>query len=205
MFTFTKEQLAKLLPTAKGGAEVWHKEMMDLFPVFEIDNKKRVAGFIAQTGHESGGYTVFKENLNYSAQGLMKTWPKRFPTQAVANEFARQPAKIANSVYANRLGNGSPESGDGAKFVGRGLIQLTGKTNYQRFADYAGLTLDQVVVYMETPRGALHSACWYWKEANLNPLADAGDITGMSKRVNGGTIGLDDRINRYNEALKVFA
>jgi putative chitinase len=179
--------------------------MMDLFPVFEIDNKKRVAGFIAQTGHESGGYTVFKENLNYSAQGLMKTWPKRFPTQAVANEFARQPAKIANSVYANRLGNGSPESGDGAKFIGRGLIQLTGKTNYQRFADYAGLTLDQVVVYMETPRGALHSACWYWKEANLNPLADAGDITGMSKRVNGGTIGLDDRINRYNEALKVFA
>lgn len=205
MTTITKEQLSKLIPNAKGGVDIWYKELVDVLPTFDINTPSRIAAFIAQTSHESGGYTVFKENLNYSAQGLMKTWPKRFPTLEIANAFARQPVKIANSVYANRLGNGAPETGDGAKYIGRGLIQLTGKTNYQRFADFAGLTLDQVVIYMETPRGAVHSACWFWKEANLNPLADSKDITTMTKRVNGGLLGLDDRLKKYNDALKVLA
>lgn len=172
---------------------------------FELfDNPKRMAAFLAQVAHESGGLNVIQENLNYSAQGLMKTWPKRFPTLTIAKQYARNPQKIANKVYANRMGNGSEASGEGYKFRGRGLIQLTGKDNYTRFAKSIGKTLDETIKYLETPEGAVASAAWFWDANKLNIYADKGDFTGLTRRINGGTIGLADRKHHYDIALKAL-
>lgn len=135
----------------------------------------------------------------------MKTWPKRFPNVTVANAYARNPQKIANKVYANRMGNGTEASGDGYKFRGRGLIQLTGKDNYTRFAKSIGMTLDEAVAYLETPEGAVASAGWYWDANKLNIYADKGDFVGLTRRINGGTIGLADRKHHYDIALKALA
>lgn len=174
-------------------------EHFDLFK-----NPKRMAAFLAQIAHESGAFNFTQEGLNYSAQALMKTWPKRFPTLAIARQYARNPQKIANKVYANRMGNGSEASGDGYKFRGRGLIQLTGKDNYIRFAKSIGKTLDETVAYLETPEGAVASAGWYWDINKLNIYADKGDFVGLTRRINGGTIGLADRKHHYDIALKAL-
>lgn len=171
---------------------------------YEINTPKRVAAFLAQTAHESGGFNAVKENLNYSAKGLMTTFKKYFPTEALANEYARKPEKIANRVYANRMGNGDEASGDGARFCGRGLIQLTGKHNYTRFAKDLDITLEECVKYLETPAGAATSAGWFWDTNNLNAICDRGDIKGLTKRINGGFIGLADRIHHYELALKAL-
>ncbi len=172
-------------------------EHIDLF-----ENPKRMAAFLAQVGHESGGLRIIKENLNYSAQGLMKTWPRRFPTLAEARTYARNPEKIANRVYASRMGNGNEASGDGFRFIGRGLIQLTGRDNYTRFAKSVGKSLAETIQYLDTPEGAVASAAWFWDVNKLNIYADKNDFIGLTRRINGGTIGLADRKHHYDLALK---
>lgn len=169
---------------------------------YEINTKERVAAFIAQCAHESGGFNFVKENLNYGAKGLMGTFKKYFPNEEIAKQYERKPEKIANRVYANRMGNGDEASGDGYKFCGRGLIQLTGKSNYQRFANDLEVSLDECVQYMETPEGAVASAGWFWDNNGLNRYCDSGDFKTLTKRINGGTIGLEDRIHHYELALK---
>lgn len=170
----------------------------------EINTRHRVAAFLAQIGHESGGLRVVKENLNYSTDGLLRVFQKYFKTRAAAEAYARQPEKIANRVYANRMGNGDERSGDGYRFCGRGLIQLTGKDNYIRFAKYRRMTLDDAVSFLETTEGAVASAGWFWSVNNLNALADEGDVTAMTKRINGGTNGLDERKSLYKQALRLL-
>jgi putative chitinase len=166
-----------------------------------FDNVKRIASFLAQVVHESGGFNFTKENLNYSADGLQKVFGKYFPNADTATAYARQPEKIANKVYANRMGNGNETSGDGYRYCGRGLIQLTGKDNYTKYAAAVKKDLTEAVSYLETPAGAVSSAGWFWSANNLNDYADKGDIVGMTKRINGGTNGLDDRTALYNTAL----
>ena len=164
----------------------------------------RLAAFLAQVAHESGGFNAIKENLNYSASGLRNTFGKYFTTDDMANQYARKPEKIANKVYANRMGNGSEESEDGYRYCGRGLIQVTGRDNYTWFADSLEITPEQASEYMETFEGAAQSACWFWETNNLNQWADKGDIVTLTKRINGGTIGLEDRKKHYEHALQVL-
>ena len=201
----TLELLQKICPKTK--ATVLQKYVTPLNEVcqyYEINTPQRVAGFLAQTAHESGGFTAVKENLNYSAKGLMTTFKKYFPNEALAKQYERQPEKIANKVYANRMGNGDETSGDGSRYCGRGLIQLTGKHNYTRFATDLGVTLEECVEYLETPAGAVSSAGWFWDSNLLNQYCDSGDIKMLTKRINGGYIGLEDRIHHYELALKVL-
>ena len=169
---------------------------------YNINNQLRKAHFLSQTAHESGGFNLVQEGLNYSASGLLGTFPKYFNSGNV-DSYARQPEKIANHVYANRMGNGDEASGDGYKYRGRGLIQLTGKDNYTRFANSTGLSLSEAVDYLETTDGAVESAAWYWASRNINSAADANDIKKVTKLVNGGLIGLDDRTTRFNNAYPI--
>jgi putative chitinase len=203
-FEFTQDKLAHVIPNAKYGVAVWYNELVELLPVFEITSVGRVAAFLAQTAHESGGYTAMMENLNYSAESLCKVWPTRFKSVADSQPYNRNPEAIANKVYASRMGNGDEHSGEGYKYRGRGLLQLTGKSNYSAFAEYAGIGVADAPDYIETPRGAVHSACWFWFSNDLNTFADAGDFEGMTKRINGGVIGLADRIHHYNHAVEVL-
>lgn len=203
MSVITESQLKVLLPTNKETTE-WAALMNELLPKYDINTPARVAAFIAQCAHESAYFTVLKENLNYSQQGLRKVFPKYFPDDNTAFKYARQPAAIANRVYANRMGNGNEQSGDGWKFAGKGVIQLTGKNNHQAFANAVEMTLDDVILYLFTKKGALESACWFWKANGLNALADKKDLVAMTKRINGGTIGLDDRKSKYTKACQVL-
>lgn len=164
-------------------------------------NPARLAGFLAQVAHESGGFTAVKENLNYSAKGLMTTFKKYFPDEALAKQYERKPEKIANRVYANRMSNGDEASGDGYRFCGRGLIQLTGRANYTKFAADLGISIEETVAYLETPNGAVASAGWFWDNNNLNQYCDKGDFVTLTKRINGGTIGLADRQHHFDEAM----
>jgi putative chitinase len=167
-----------------------------------FENPKRCAGFLAQIAHESGGFTAVVENLNYSAKGLMGTFKKYFPTEELAKQYERKPEKIANRVYANRMKNGDEASGDGFRFRGRGLIQLTGRDNYTKFANDLGISIEETVAYLETPNGAVSSAGWFWDNNNLNGYCDRDDFIGLTKRINGGTIGLADRQHHYHIALE---
>jgi putative chitinase len=168
------------------------------------DNVNRVAGFLAQVAHESGDFYFVKEGLNYSAKGLMGTFEKYFPNEDIAKQYEHQPQKIASRVYANRMGNGDEASGDGYKFCGRGLIQLTGKQNYTKFAQDLNISLDDTVAYLETPNGAVSSAGWFWDNNNLNSLCDKGDFVTLTKRINGGTNGLADREHHYRIMLDLL-
>ena len=202
----TVDHLKQLLPK-NICVDEWYNALTEFFPNYEINTPCRIAAFIAQCSHESAEFTVIEENLNYRAVTLCKVFPKYFPDDAIANKYASLPNKreaIANRVYANRMGNGSEESGDGYRYRGRGLIQLTGKQNYTRFAASANITVDEAVKYLQTFKGATHSACWFWNINNLNQLADVGDIVALTKKINGGTIGLDDRIKHYEHALHVL-
>jgi len=203
-FDFTLAKLTQIIPKAAGGVEPWYDELYELLPTFEIVSVARVAAFLAQTAHESGGYTALKENLNYKADTLRLVWPKRFPDQAMADRYARKPEMIANYVYASRMGNGDASTGDGFRYRGRGLIQLTGQDNYKAFSNYANIDIKDAPAYIETPRGAIHSACWFWDTNKLNAFADAGNFLGMTKRINGGTVGLEDRIKKYDKATKIL-
>lgn len=182
----------------------WYHALEQLLPDYEINTPQRMAAFLAQCAHESGGFTALKENLNYRAVTLRKVFPKYFPNDEIASAYAQQQAAIANRVYANRMGNGDEHSGDGFKYCGRGLIQVTGKENYTWFADSLGITPEEASEYMETFEGAAQSACWFWETNNLNNWADKGDIMTLTKRINGGTIGLEDRIKHYEHALHVL-
>lgn len=171
---------------------------------YSIDTLLRECAFLAQIGHESNGLTVFVENLNYSAQRLCAVWPKRFPTLAIAEPYHRNPEKIANKVYANRMGNGSPETGDGWRYRGRGAKQITGKTNYQLYGDAVGIDAVGNPDLLSQPEHACLSAAWYWNSCNLNALADKEDIRQMTKLINGGYNGLEDRTSRYKRAKQVY-
>ena len=183
----------------------WYDAMLEILPLWELDTVERVAMFIAQCGHESGGFRVVSENLNYSAKALNTIFPKYFKRAGRdANEYHRQPEKIANVIYANRMDNGDTESGDGWRFRGGGLIQLTGRYNYTKFAEAVEMDIDSAVDYVRTQKGAIDSACWFWDTNNLNKWADDMDIVGATKRINGGTIGLDDRKKHYLHAMDVL-
>lgn len=184
--------------------DYWVSALNQILPDYEIATPQRVAAFIAQTAHESGNYVFLRENLNYRAASLRKVFPKYFPDDGIAAAYAGRPEKIANRVYANRMGNGPEDSGDGWRYCGRGLIQLTGKNNYTAFAESIETPVEQVTEYLETFEGAVQSGCWFWETNNLNKWADAGDIKTMTKVINGGYIGLEDRIKHYNHALHVF-
>jgi putative chitinase len=199
----TVSQLKQMVPGITH-ADHWIEAFDQLLPDYEINTPKRIAAFIAQCAHESGGFRFLKENLNYKAESLMKTFPKYFSDRDTANAYAKQPVKIANRVYASRMGNGDEASGDGYKYCGRGLIQLTGKTNYDWFAASLEISATEASEYLETFEGAAQSACWFWESNNLNVEADAGDIKKMTKKINGGYIGLDDRIKHYEHALHIL-
>jgi len=203
-FTFSREQLSSVIgnnPDLDG----WYDALSSVLPTYEIDSSQRVAAFIAQCTHESGGFKRLKENLNYKAESLRRVFPKYFATDELAKEYAHKQEQIANRVYGGRMGNGDESSGDGFRYCGRGLIQLTGRNNYTKFAESIGTAVEEVPALLETFEGAVKSACWFWKTNNLNQYADAGDILTMTKRINGGTIGLEDRIKHYNHALEVFS
>ena len=202
----TLELLQKVCPkTKKTVLEKYIDALNDVCEYYDMfKNKKRAAAFIAQIAHESGGFNAVVENLNYSAKGLMGTFKKYFPDEATAKAYERQPERIANKVYANRMKNGPENSGDGWKFRGRGLIQLTGRDNYTRFSEGLGISLEDTVAYLETPEGAVSSAGWFWDNNSLNAFCDRDDFIGLTKRINGGTIGLQDRIHHYELALEAL-
>jgi len=202
----SKQQLKELLPK-NPYIDNWHQAMAQLLPDYDINTSNRIAAFVAQCAHESGGFMVLKENLNYKAASLRKLFGKYFPTDELAQQYASKPNKqeaIANRIYASRMGNGDEASGDGYKYCGRGLIQLTGKSNYTAFADSLEIDPEEASQYLATFEGAAQSACWFWETNNLNQWADKGDIVTLTKRINGGTIGLDDRIKHYEHALHVL-
>lgn len=202
-FKFTKEMVEEILHTQDAGE--WFDAMEELFPKYDITTIPRVAGFIAQTAHESNNYKVLSENLNYSAKALDAIFGKYFKRAGRdANEYHRKPEEIANVIYANRMDNGDTDSGDGWQFRGGGILQLTGRHNYTKFGDSVGMSAEEATDYVRTPRGAIESACWFWKTNKLNDICDDMDIVKMTKRINGGTIGLDDRKKHWNHALKVL-
>ena len=191
----TEQQLKAMLPTNQNCAE-WVPVCNVFLPQYSINTVNRIASFMAQTGHESLDFTVLVENLNYSMSGLTKTFAKYFPTASMAQRYARKPEMIANRVYANRMGNGSESSGDGWRFRGKGLIQLTGKSNHMEFAKSKGMTIDEAIAYLLTKAGAFESACWFWNKHNLNVLGDAGNTTQITRIINGGSNGIGDRLAR---------
>ena len=203
-FDFTEAKLKEILVGAPH-VDQWYKALYEILPDYEINTANRVACFLGQTAHESGGYRALRENLNYSDKGLMGIFKKYFPTQESTVGYVRQPEKIANKIYANRMGNGPESSGDGFAYRGRGLIQLTGKTNYQWFAASIEESLEETIKFLETYEGAVQSACWFWESNNLNDLADKMDVKLMTKKINGGYIGLDDRIKHINHAVHVLS
>jgi putative chitinase len=184
--------------------DYWYHALEQALPDYDINTPQRVAAFIAQCAHESGNFVFIKENLNYKAESLMRVWPKYFPDTTIAKKYANNQEMIANRAYANRMGNGPEESGDGWKFCGRGLIQLTGRSNYQNFADSLEINIDEASEYLKTFEGCVQSACWFWEANNLNQWADKGDILTLTKRINGGTLGLEDRKKHYEHALHVL-
>ena len=202
-FDFKKEHLSEIIGK-NPYLDYWYNAICEILPVYDINTPERVAAFPAQCAHESGGFKFLKENLNYRAESLLKTFPKYFKTLDEARQYEKKPEKIANRVYANRMGNGDESTGDGFRFLGRGLIQLTGKNNYTLFAAAIDTPLEQIPEYLQTFEGAIQSACWFWEQNNLNQWADKKDILTLTKRINGGTIGLADRQKHYDHALHMF-
>lgn len=202
-FTFEKRHLRAMIGN-NPYLDYWHNTICKILPEYEINTKYRVAGFIAQCSHESTNFTALRENLNYRAVSLRNTFGKYFTSDEMAKQFANKPEKIANKVYADRMGNGDEASGDGYRYLGRGLIQLTGKNTYMLFAASINVPVEEVPDYLGTFEGAVQSACWFWEQNNLNAVADNQDIVKMTKIINGGTHGLDDRILRYKNALKIL-
>lgn len=203
--TFNEEQFSKILPSCKNYLE-WYNVVQTELPKYNIDSRLRVGAFLAQCGHESLDFNILTENMNYSAEGLVKVFPKYFKTMEEALPYHRQPEKIGNRVYSNRMGNGNEASGDGYKFRGRGAIQITGKNNYRASSIF--LFNDEQVLdrpgYYATPEGAIRSACWFWTANNLNAIADNSDNLLLTMRINGGTIGIADRQRRYDLAMLIL-
>jgi putative chitinase len=183
---------------------VWVDALNETFERFDISTPVRQASFIGQCGHECGNFRILEENLNYRSETLMKLWKSRFPTIEIANEYARNPKKIANKVYASRMGNRDESSGDGYRFRGRGCIQLTGHANYFHAGNACGEDFVMNPDLVATPKYAAMTAGWFWNTHKLNQYADRQDFTLMTKKINGGTIGLDDRIKHINHALDIL-
>ena len=182
----------------------WTPALNETMERFDISNKYRIAAFLSQVAHESGGFKFVVENLNYSADALLRVFPKYFPTPEIANAYARQPERIANRAYANRMGNGDEASGDGWAYRGRGLIQLTGKNNYASFS----LQMDNNCLVepdlVAEPKLAALSAGWYWNSRNINPVADTDDVKEVTRLVNGGYNGLADREAKYEKLMQIL-
>lgn len=200
----SKELLVESHTCSEEMAEKWADALNETCEKFEINTPERIAGFLSQIGHESGGFKFVVENLNYSAPALRTVFGKYFHDDSQANACARQPEKIADKVYANRMGNGDEESGDGFRYRGRGLLQCTGKSTYAAFGNAVGLDVVDNPEILESPDVAALSAGWFWSTHHLNALADAQDVVGMTKRINGGTNGLDDRQMRYAKLMDYF-
>ena len=202
----TEQQFRTLFPRAPIAAlEHLNRAMAR----YKIDSPVRVAAFLAQVGHESAGLTATVENLNYSAQGLAATWPKRYrgadgKPNELAERIARKPEQIANHTYASRMGNGPVVSGDGWKYIGRGYIQTTGRDNYTRLTQGTGINFVAVPALLEQPEYAALSAAYFWATNGLNELADAGQFNLITKRINGGTHGEADRNARWEQAIAVL-
>lgn len=193
------EQLTKL----KIGPQ-WVDALNETFQRFGILTPRQQAAFIGQCGHECGNFKILEENLNYRAATLMKLWPKRFPTVDIAAEYAGKPQKIANKVYASRMGNRDEASGDGWRFRGRGCVQLTGSDAYFHAGKALGVDFWANPDLVATPQYAALTAGWFWSTRKCNELAEAADWLGLTKKINGGTIGYDDRVKHTNEALAVL-
>jgi putative chitinase len=207
----TANQLKKILKNTHTNEffTVWAEKFSEAFPQYEINTDKRIAGFIAQVAHESGEFTRTSENLNYSAAALARTWPKLFATpqknpNALALMIERKPQQIANIAYANKGGNGNEASGDGWKYRGRGLIQITLKNNYEAISQELGIDLINNPDWAETQDGALHTALAYWKLNNINRHCDSGDFEAMTKSINKAALGLKERLEYYNRALSAL-
>lgn len=193
----TPQQLDKL-----GLDHKWLDPLNETFSKYDINTPKRQACFIGQCMHESGGFRFTTENLNYSAAALMRTWPSRFPDMDTADKYAHNPLMIASKVYLGRMGNTTPE--EAGMYIGRGLIQLTGKENYANCGFGLGVDFLSHPDWLATPQYAALSAGWFWNKKGLNAMADSMDIETMTKRINGGTIGLDDRKAKINMCLNAL-
>jgi putative chitinase len=202
-FNFTKQQLASLLPSNRY-IDHWYNALTSILPSYNITTPERVAAFISQCAHESAEFTVLQENLNYSPAGLERVFKKYFVTAEQVLKYANNPKAIASRVYANRMGNGPEETGDGYTFRGRGLIQLTGRENYSWFAESIQTPVEEIPEYLLTFEGSVQSACWFWDTNNLNSYADKLDLYGLTKAINGGLHGFEDRKRRFNAALQLF-
>jgi putative chitinase len=209
-FEFKKEHLAAMIASNKK-VDDWYEALVAVMPKYGITTKRRVAHFISQCAHESGDFRIMEENLNYSAKALNAVFGRYFGAapKRNADEYARNQEKIANYVYMDefrskggQMGNTKP--GDGFRFRGRGLKQLTGRNNYTAFGKSIGMTAEEAAEYVATPKGAVESACWFWDTNKLNTIADTDDVVKMTKRINGGDIGLADRQKRYTEAMKIL-
>lgn len=181
----------------------WVDALNETFNRFGINTARQQAAFIGQCGHECGNFRILEENLNYRAETLCKLWPKRFPTLEFAKQYERNPRKIANNVYSNRMGNRDEASGDGYRFRGRGCIQLTGHANYYHAGQALGVDFVMEPDLVATPKYAALTAGWFWSTHGCNELAEAGNWVALTKKINGGTIGLDDRVAHTNQALEV--
>jgi putative chitinase len=199
----TAKQLVEAFDCHEADAEKYIEALNEAMDKFGIDTPARQAMFLAQCCHESGHFRLTQENLNYKAESLSRVFPKYFRDKD-PEDYAKQPEKIANLVYGNRMGNGDEESGDGWRFHGRGLIQLTGKDNYEALGEAIGKDLTAEPDFVASPEGAALSAAWFWHKNNLNHFADADDIVSCTKRVNGGTIGLEERKELYEGAKRAF-
>ena len=206
--TLTKEMLAQMIP-GNDKVDMWYDAIVEIFPKYEINTPERMAGFIAQCAHESNNFRSLEENLNYSEDALLRVFGRYFgkAPKASASEYARNPEMIANRVYNDefrkyKMGNTQP--GDGWMFRGRGLKQLTGRENYTKFGKSVKMSAEQASEYVATEKGAIESACWFWKNKKLNAIADTGDIKKLTKVINGGDIGLADRTSRYDSAIEIL-
>lgn len=205
----TLEQFSAMIKRNKE-PEAWFEAAVPMFEKYEINTPNRIAGFMAQCAHESGDFTTLEENLNYSEKALNGVFSRYFGKgKRNAKDYARDPKKIANYVYQDEFRSkrgalGNTNAGDGWLFRGRGIKQLTGRNNYTAFAKTVGMSAEEAAEYVATPKGALESACWFWATNKLERFADAGDNVGLTKKINGGTIGLDDRNKRWNAALAIL-
>lgn len=213
-FEFTKEQLGKIIPGNKD-VDDWYNALVAIMPKYEINTKRRVAHFLSQCAHESNNFRSLQENLNYSEKSLNAVFGRYFGTgvhpaghtRRNAAEYARNPEKIANYVYQDEFRKykmGNVNEGDGWLFRGRGLKQLTGRENYTRFGASIDITAEEAAEYVATPKGAVESACWFWDANKLNSIADTDNVTKMTKKINGGNIGLADRQQRYSKAMEIL-
>tara|TARA_R110002073_G_scaffold78613_2_gene189528 strand:+ start:826 stop:1695 length:870 start_codon:yes stop_codon:yes gene_type:complete len=208
MFDFKKEHLAAMIPGNKNVTD-WYVALMEVMPNYGITTERRIAHFISQCAHESNNFRSLSENLNYSEKALNAVFGRYFGAAPKRNaaEYARNPQLIANYVYQDefrkyKMGNVNP--GDGWLFRGRGLKQLTGRENYTRFGESIDITAEEAADYVSTPKGAVESACWFWDTNKLNDIADTDDVKRMTKKINGGSIGLADRQSRYTKAMEIL-